>query len=515
MDGMIVERHEFDDPCFNGLRSGIGRCIGQLRQSEDADAIDLSVSLKRNLYAWLAAPVEFDAEFLKSLTDEGDAERLRQRWGIPFEACIQAAKALIENAEQFPNPLREKVRTVITELRGQEKSFRIYCKKPVRPHFESIFRKPADQPLSDSIFIHSLPGYMQAELFDVLIKVGPILSKGISQLPDSILSAPKFGKLIQFVWSGCNDEDGVGMDPSGNGTGNFLEAMPAAKQIKRPDIKRHKSTRIWSPAEVAVKPPDQMPNEFDQFNDASIQDHECSACLVEIGGGDGWVITPYADVLSFDPNLADEEAVGFREVSSELTAGMFLIIPRTSDMGFGDTKPKDDLARIWKARLKEVLAINTGALCRKLKDAGVSIKNLKSGVKRWSFDATENGIHAPAKQQHFKKLISVLEVQPQVDGWWTLAWNEIRAHNNKAKQEGRAESQIERQEQLNILRKLLPDIRAGSVNNGFFVKTPDGGELNGRFVFYKILDIKEGYLVPSDSLRTFVSVDEAEEWREA
>jgi len=43
--------------------------------------------------------------------------------------------------------------------------------------------------------------------------VGPLRSKGWGSAPDAILSAPRFARLIQIVWSGCGDEEDFGYDP--------------------------------------------------------------------------------------------------------------------------------------------------------------------------------------------------------------------------------------------------------------------------------------------------------------
>ena len=57
--------------------------------------------------------------------------------------------------------------------------------------------------------------YREVEPFDVLVKVGPLRSKGWGSAPDATLSAPRFAKMVQIVWSGCGDEDDFGYDPAG------------------------------------------------------------------------------------------------------------------------------------------------------------------------------------------------------------------------------------------------------------------------------------------------------------
>lgn len=521
MDGLIVERHEFQDPCFNWLRSGIGHCLRQLSQSEDDDAAELSRRLKSLLYTWLATPVEFDADFLKSLTAEGDAQQLWQRWQIPFGDCIKAAEALAGNVAAFPNPLRDMVRTALTDLRQQNKSFKIYCWKAALPSFSSIFAGLGDEALSDSLFIHSLAAYRQAELFDVLIKVGPLRSKGICQLPDSVLSAPKFHKLIQFVWSGCNDEAGAGLDPAGNGNGNFLEATPAGKALQVKS-QNHESHRHWTPGRDAVKLPDQMPNEFDQFNATSIQNRECHARLVDIGDGDQWVITPHAEVLSFDPALADQAAVMFREVSSELSPGMFLILPHTSELDLGVAHHRNELGPIWKKRLFEQLETGRQEFCESLKRSGLRRRGgrpvnnqwVLTRIKYWAEEASESP-HAPKEWHNFKVLIRALDLS-QAEDWTERAWKEVTASRGEAQKQGREETEIEKETQLTILRKLLEEIRKRAARQEkFHIKIPERCELTGGFALYRIVHITDEYLVPTDRIRTIADQEDMDIWQEA
>jgi len=58
--------------------------------------------------------------------------------------------------------------------------------------------------------------------FEVLIKMGPLRSKGWGSAPDAIVSAPRFGTLVQIVWAGCADEDDFGYDPVAARVGNVV-----------------------------------------------------------------------------------------------------------------------------------------------------------------------------------------------------------------------------------------------------------------------------------------------------
>src|SRR5262249_33426726 len=111
------------------------------------------------------------------------------------------------------NPARARLRAVIRELRGQRQIFKIYCHRRAQQYFESIPIPPDDPPISENAFLHSLLEYRDAPPFDALVKFGPLRARGWGSAPDAVLNAPRFGTLVQIVWSGSNDDSDFGFDP--------------------------------------------------------------------------------------------------------------------------------------------------------------------------------------------------------------------------------------------------------------------------------------------------------------
>ena len=515
VSGLTIERHEFEDPAFAALRAATRKCVRQLSESEDAEARDLASQLAKMMFLWLSAPVCFDKTFVESLENQGDPRDLSAKFGIPFTDCINAAVSLASETNEFPNPLCLKVQSVIETLINQGHTFKIYCWQSVRPYFESLLQGERTPTLSEDFFIHSVAGYRASDCFEVLIKVGPLRSKGVSAIADACLSAPKFRKLIQFVWVGCEDEEGIGLDPAASSS-DYLEALPSGGYQNLRTVHCHSSSRNWYPLSNESQQPKGAINEFEELAFDPDRRAKCTACLVEVGDEEGWVTTPFADELTFDPRTTGDEAVDFRTPANDLEPGMFLIIPRTDDVDVGSLEPQANLARLWKQRLNEELAKDPLSLCEKLKREGIRIKHLGSAVRRWATAASVSGIHSPLSESNFEKLIRVIQAQPDNPNWWSLAWVEIQKHNGKARQDGRVEGQINKDLQVNALKEQMHDLREqAQKNERFSLQLSLGQQLKGSFECFKIHGVLEGYAAPSGRLREFVSIIEADEWRES
>jgi hypothetical protein len=514
MPGLSIERHEFEDKGFEALRFAMRKCVRNLSETEDSEAHDLSSRLARAMFLWLSAPVCFDETLLEPLESEGNPTDLNTKFAIPFTSCIHAATSLVRDANLFPNPLRAELQSIIRTLTDQRENFKIYCWRSVQPYFESLLQEENAQVLSDSHFIHSVAAYRASDCFEVLIKVGPMRSKGISAIADACLSAPKFRKLIQFVWAGCEDEEGIGFDPAAS-SDDYLEALPSGFYDALRSDHTHSCLRALQPP---VSDPQELKESVNEFEDAAFDANrreKCTACLVEVIGGEAWVTTPFSAELSFDPRVAGDDAVDFRAAADDLEEGMFLIIPHTGEIDVGAVDPQADLASIWKLKLNEEIMRDASFLCGRLQQEGVRIKHLGAAVRRWATPASKTGIHAPLIQSNFEKLIRVIQVRPNDPHWWALAWAEIQQHNGRARQDGRVEGQITRDLQIQALKERIHELQTlAYAKECFSLPLRSQQQLEGSFECFKICGLLEGYTAPLNRLREFVGIAEADEWRE-
>ena len=132
-------------------------------------------------------------------------EDLLHMYTVMIEAC---RKMCLEG-----NPLIKELSNFLRDQAVEKRDVRIFCHKNAKDYFSSLVGEVSVNLASDTPFLHTLKQYTQAGIFDDLIKVGPLRSRGWGAIPDAVLTARHYRRLVQFVWSGCLDEEDFGFDP--------------------------------------------------------------------------------------------------------------------------------------------------------------------------------------------------------------------------------------------------------------------------------------------------------------
>lgn len=513
------ERREIYSLSFGEFRRRMGAIIRRLSQSEDLEAAEIANSMRVLLFTWLTSPVAFDSSIHDALHPFGDAEAFETRWGLrgDFKAAIRAAAEMISENSLMRAELVE----TIHALHADGRKFKIFCHRKARDHFDTLDLTKLAVRLDDSSFLHSVRDYASADSFDALIKVGPLRSKGWGAVPDAIKSAPKFERLIQFVWSGCADDPQFGYDPV---EPPCLPGTPAA-----PDSGEALGNQVaWERREIKIGHDpsfsqyyDAEQDEFSSFAEPNQQGTRRRAILLEIHAEEG-ILYPRTEVLSFDPNAADGESVGLRVPGESLLEGMFMIQTQLGEVSFGETQAQESgYCQIWKRRLREELQSNSDAFCLKLRNNGLGLQDLRKCAKYWA-QPPHAVIHAPQKRGDFQILIDALAIDPAVAQptgrdtrpWWQRAWDEICVTRGEAIQTGREEHELVEKRALELLKSLLPDIRAKSIGvEGFRLHIPPGNDLRGALVFFKVLRIEDGFLAPETEIKIVRDLNTLEQWK--
>lgn len=510
-----VERHEVSLYAFSILRRSLRFIVMSLRDADDPESREISDRLRALLSEWLTVPVPFDNTILDSFQAIfSTTNAMGERWGEGIktaynEAC-KAAKDL-----SF-NPLRKDLQTVIVQLKQQCRTFRIYCHKRARPHFESLFAEQFDH----GTFLHSIGDYRQAEPADTLIKVGPLRSRGWGSAPDALLTAPRFATLVQIVWSGCGDEPDFGYDP--------VSEMFGSESTKEDGLARndHRNGITWSRRVTSVGDdlatfPDHSPDsdEFQIFGQLKqVQDNRL-ASLIQIDEAHGILYPPHSNILSFDPSPSADKPIGRRLLGEGLFEGMFIVRALLADVDFGGLQAEHGhFSQIWKARLTEEREKACATLTRRLREAGLNLLHLGIAIGHWC-EPPSTVIRAPQQRTHFEILIRVLGIGFDVNDdsgahpapWWQYAWNEIRRSRGEAIQAGFKGNDIIEEQLLVSLNDMLPDIRLKAADGvGFSLSIPP---LQGTALFNKISSIEGGFLVPEADLKVVRELNTIEQWR--
>ncbi|MGD9932848.1 MAG: hypothetical protein AB7T37_03935 [Dehalococcoidia bacterium] len=516
--GGSIERYELHLPAFTDLRRSLGAIVSRLRETEDSDAIEASDAIRIHLSEWLTAPVPFDQRLFDWSAALGEPGLIETRWGSDIrkahDVAIDAARELLQAA----NPARVGLRDVLLRLSKEGRPWRIFCHRRVRGHFESLGH---EIEFSSETFLHSVADYRDTSPFEVLLKCGPLRSRGWGSAPDALLTAPRFRTLTQFVWAGSVDEDGFGLDPVAGASSGSPETLTGTS-----------STARWTRRTIAVgdtsarvSGPEPALDELTYFQQISRDTSLLrSAVLIDVGDDCGVLLPPNAKEPSFNPQEeGDESPFDFRVPGETLAVGMFLIRGQLGDLDFGGVQATDGhYSRVWKQKLAGALSSNTPDLIRRLRDAGLNLQHLAGDARRWRKPPT-NVIHAPQQKKHFEILVRVLGIdhEPGTPAsvrrrpWWQYAWHEIARSRGEAIMEGTQKQEIKYEELFTLLGDVLPELKAEApTGTRFRYAIPPGRSLSGVVHFYPVRFIEAGFRVPEYALRELIELDTVEQWRD-
>ena len=516
-ESFLHERREIFSPNFTALRRNLNRIISRLSQTTEPEAVEVADEIRALLFKWLSTPVEFSDALVQSLLDFGTVESFEARWG--FQGEFKGAVEALHKMATERSRLRCELAATLRELAGQKTGFTIFCHKRAREHFDSILAEIGDGGSISPQFLHTIRDYAEAQPFSSLIKVGPLRARGWGAVPDSILSAPRYEKLIQFVWSGCADEQGFGYDPVAAPPVSVTTTSQSGDSLGNQISWKQKTTASGVFAEAPGANREQ--DEFAEYQQILVNGGKRNAVLLELPDGDGILYSRNSEILSFDPTTSSGAVAG-RSPSDGLTEGMFIIHTHAGNIPLGDNEGQETgLFEIWKARLREELKSSPEAFCGILKNKGLELQSLRLCVENWAVEP-HTVIHAPQKRRHFQILIDALSIDPatappppgDTRPFWQRAWEEILITRGEAIHTGRQEHELAEQKTVELLSSLAVGIRKLAVErDGFLIHSPNGADVRGTFVFFKVLRIEDDFMAPDSELKVIRDLDGLEKWK--
>lgn len=520
----VIDRFEFAFEPFGTLRRDLRLLILGIQDSESIDEA-LSISLRSLLCEWLTTPIDFLEVHLRLTAALGTQVVVRERWPVELKRLYDAVARSSEALQALQNPMRESLRKAVDNLNASGVSFRILCHRRARPTYESL-AQPAKSLLETGGFLHSAADYRNCAPFDVLVKVGPLRARGWGSAPDAVISAPRFRTLMQFVWNGCNDEAGFGYDPacpavdssspdaatSGAGRTASFRPISWTKHVRQ--IGSDGVLQSLAPAAV---------DELHLFSAAEERRETRPAVLVELDAGRGLLCPPNCEVLSFDPDPQAHDPIDHRVPCETLVQGIYVIIPDLYEVDLGSVRAQlGQHSRTWRSRLVELSNTDRAGLVARLFVEGLDLYGLSAALDNWS-RPPDTVIHAPRRLNHFRILLRVLGLEDRYETtpsqkrvpFWQLAWHEIQRSRGEAIQAGFQEHEIVDEELRGILASMLPGIRSQAVaQSAFELKTPPSNDIKGKFRFFRISAIEDGFAAPDSELRIVRPSEEFELWRD-
>jgi hypothetical protein len=522
----VIDRHELTSAPFSRLRRCIRQVVVRTQGNDPADE-DLSATLRTQICEWLTVPIPFQMIGEAVLRILPTAESVATRWGRDLRDLRDAASRAADEIVSSASPLRDGLLHAIREARRKGLTFKIYCHRRARPHFESLLRPDTDVPLEAGDFLHSVRDYRDSELFNLLIKVGPLRSSGWGSVPAAVLTAPHFTTLAQFVWVGCPDETDFEYDPASTlvaSCASALDNSSSANQSFRGGRVAW-TRRVAQIGQVADADNDETVDldDLGTFGEITHHGDDRAATLIQVDAVHGALYPPHSQILTFDPDPTSTEPVGWRISGETLTKGMYIVQPLVSAVDLGTVRAgQGNYSWIWKNELARARDADAPGLFMKLVDEGIDLENLNAAIEHWCRPPT-TVIHAPKRIKHFEILLRVLGFGDRIEvgankkrvPFWRLAWDEVRRSRGEAIQAGFQEHEIVEEELQGILVKLLPAVREKARSGiNFELPIPSSNDIKGVFKFFLVSEIQEGFNAPDSVLRTVLPLETFERWRD-
>lgn len=502
------ERRVFWEKNFISVRKSLSSISHLLQMADDDSGEPISRLARQCLRPWLSAPMHFDQSLTDEVVEIDKYGISLGRWGgdvkLLYDEALTAAKKLQDGENPLINSLLEEMSKIV---RCGSTSFRIYCRTNEREWFGPIIRQVTENDPEDHMFIHTAAQYRKMDPVDALLKVGPLRSSGYACVPDALLNAPRFGKLLQFVWCGCEDDPDFGFDPA---SPINQQESALGHRIKK-DLVEYK---IGNGSDDQIHT-DELPDEFSTGSKAS---GGRPAWLVTISGKQGILYRPRQQVLSFDM----DSGIDHRTPFETLQKGMYIIRPDYEDVDLGGSLSTGDFARAWKQKLQSEYESDPKALVGRLTAKGLIQIALGDSIQRWC-SSLESILPAPGKDKHFIILLDVLSENgfPEKgmekhtwDRWKNHAWKEIQRTRGEAISEGFQKNEMIEGEMERILGASLNAIRKKAEEGyNFSIPIPEMNGFSGKFMFHRILSIEDGFRVVDEKLDSIQELNIIEQWR--
>lgn len=512
-----VQREVFACAPFARARRALRRIVEEFREAEEDDASELSMVLQVSLLEWLTTPRPFESDIHGILSSLGGRARIEGRWGHRIADCVEEALSSLQTLSTTENPLRAAFSRSVSALRQEGRDFRIYCHRSAIEHHQSALVEAGIAPIEADRFLHSVVDYRESDLFDVLVKVGPLRTRGWGSAPDAILTAPRYGELRLYVWSGSADEPGFGYDPIAPRTSDQEGASWYESKndfgVVSNTVRYGGDDRLPDEQDVAFV------DEISLFREMGRRDGLRKAVFITVDGGHGVLLTPYSPVVALSC-LNGEMRLVRGPATEVLARGAFLVRPVLDAIDLGGTHAElGYYSREWKARLAEMAREDRNGLVDELRRAGLGLVHLSDAIDHWLRPPT-TVIHSPQQVRHFKILTEVLGIGERPDtrargrSWWQLAWDEISRSRGVAIRDGVIEHEILETQCISALESYMEEIRAcASAYGSFSFGFPPGSAIRGTVMFNRVEAIEDGFLAPESELRILRELKEADQWR--
>ena len=519
----VVERVEIAAPRVLEYVSGALGLIRAIREVDPDHPLltDLRLARWRCLYS--ASEFHKD-QLLDPLEAFRSKQAVRDRWGDSASRDWAMAREAGMELSEAPSVLRSMLRERLTELVvDHDQRVMMYCDRSdaVSTDVEGLLGRHADE----MGLLHTLGAYKACDLFNVLLKIGPLHGFGRGKLPDAVLVAPRFDRLLQFVWAGTRDAADYPLEPlvTDEPSWELLEGDSTAGQqltlssgvVWHRVVERHGNlgTISWSP------------DEEEDWESESRQDRDsvefCDAVLAIFPDGCAALFAPGGHELTYLEHGAAGKRALLRTIGEEFTPGLWWAKQAVMAPGLApDNASHGVLSAVWKRRLAEALN-EPVALEQRLRGRGIGIQALQHRMQEWCKTGM-SVITAPKVFEDFERLLEELrpwDADPSVRAagaarWIRSAWNEVIESRTDRIVDGVAEHELINAHLVGVIEERLDPADLRSVRySPFRLTIEDDDQITGHVDLYPIRDVDVGYRCPVSRLRHLMTLDEAAQWQ--
>lgn len=444
-------------PLFTEILRNMRLLFSEVYQP-DADEIQnqTALLLRFEMQKWLISPLIPDIDLFERCGL--DSRSISYKWGKRAEETVNTLKSLFVNYTDKNSVLNNEFILRFEELYSEypEDKIKIWCHKKDRFLFIELLQQ--EFVLDDKFFISTLAEYRKAKELDVLIRFGPFRSSGIANTPFALLTSPSYKRLVRFMWEGMSDEEGFAADPI-LPSHNYFESFQTNRKIIV-------DSNITTMHAVSNSEIEDLLVPLHKSVDFGKTLQKC--VLVEFPNEYAVLMRPGTNLLVFNPQLSNEEAIGYR-CAADIDSNYYLI-HYDSNVDLGEVSidaSKAPLAAIWKKALSGFW-YKTPQLCiNAVKRAGIDIQDIERALNSWS---AMNGsvIRAPRSKKNFEALITKVldpsliparnEKETIIPGW-RRAWREIELSRVQAIQHGTVEHAIVNEQLVTQLSNSITALR--------------------------------------------------------
>jgi hypothetical protein len=511
-----VNRTKVVFPPVVELRRSLRSIAVCLNKEEDAQG-----RLFREMFSVISAlqvsPVVFDEKFYEAVSGFFPQNTdIKNVWGPEVFDNLNRAKSLAYDLIGEPNPLSAQFLSKAREAKVGGLRFKLSVSGRDRELITHMFAKDGVQ-ISEQDFLCTASRYAESGCFDVLLRLGPLLTWGRGSAPAAILSGPKFLRMEQVVWDGSADDADFG-DDAVIKFDKTIETMDSPVVSWR--INSSEAIAGWAkemPGQISTR--NQVPeNDFEVFRRENSEMR--NSRLLKIDERYGVIYPPSARVMVLNLSSDRDERVFFAPATSVFPGEFIAVVKNLSGGQSHSTETGFERSQRWKSELRSNLTCDADAFKQKLEQAGLALASLGQQLRHWASDPT-SVIHAPQRQEHFQILCSVMgldgkdeSVKSGRQDFWRLAWDDIRVSRGEAISAGFERTDIFYSHVLSGLGRSADEICHAlneSPHHRFFLAQSDGWPEIAVDI-YRVIGTEDGLLAPQKEFFKILELDYIQQW---